>query len=49
MVIESPFFLNNAIISFLILSSFGPFELFIAASPSFFYKPTLLLSIAVLN
>ena len=49
MVIESPSSLNNAIISFLILSSFGPFALFIAASPSSLYKPTLLLSITVLN
>ena len=49
MVIESPSSLNNAIISFLILSSFEPFELLIAARPSSLYKPTLLLSIAVLN
>ena len=49
MVIESPSSLNNAIISFLILSSFEPFALFIAASPSPLYKPTLLLSITVLN
>ena len=33
-LIESPSSLNNGIISFLILSSFGPFALFIAASPS---------------
>ena len=48
MLIESPS-LNNAVISFLILSSFEPFALFIAASPSPLYKPTLLLSITVLN
>ena len=49
MVIESPSSLNNAIISFLPLPSFGPFALFIAASPSSLYQPTLLLSIRVLN
>ena len=47
MVIESTSSLNNAIISFLIMSSFGPFALSIAASPSFLYKATLLLSVIV--
>ena len=32
MMIEIPSFLNNVVTSFLILSSFGPFVLFIAAS-----------------
>ena len=41
MLIESPSPTNNVIISFLILSSFGPFALFIAAIPSSLYKPTL--------
>ena len=45
MVIESSSSLNNAIVSFLIMSSFGPFALSIAASPSFLYKATLLLSV----
>ena len=40
--------LNNAII-FVILSSFGPFALIIAASSSSLYKPRLHLSITVLN
>ena len=47
-MIESPSSLNNAII-FVILSSFGPFALIIAASSSSLYKPRLHLSITVLN
>ena len=49
MVIESPSSLNNAVISFLIQSSLGPFALFIVASPSCLYKLALLLLIMVLN
>ena len=48
-VVESPSFLNIAIISFLILSNFGPFALFSTANPLTLYKPTLLLSITVPN
>ena len=49
MVIETPSSLNNTIISFLILSSFRSFPLFIAASSSSLYKPTPLLPITVPN
>ena len=48
MVTENPSSLNNSITSFLILTSFGPFALFIAASPSFLYKITQCLSMTVL-
>ena len=48
MVTENPSSLNNAIISFLILTSFEQFALFIAASPSSLYKPTQCLSMTVL-
>ena len=40
MVIDSPSFLNKAMIFFLILSSTGPLLLLIAASPSSLYSPT---------
>ena len=47
MMVETPS-LNNTIASFLILSRFRLFALFIAASPFSLYKPTLLLSLTVL-
>ena len=48
MMVESHSSLNNTIASFLILSRFRPFTLFIAASPLSLYKPTLLLWLTVL-
>ena len=41
-VIDSPSYLHKLIISFLNLSTLGPLALFIMASPSSLYKPTLL-------
>ena len=49
MVIENTSCGNNAMIFFLILLSLGLFALFIAASPPSLYKPTALLSIAILD
>ena len=49
MMVESPSSLNDTIASFLILSRFRPFALFIAASPLSLYEPTLLLSLIVLK
>ena len=49
LVSESHSFLNNAVMSSLIRSSFGTFALFIAANPSAPYKPTTLLSIVNLQ
>ena len=48
-VIESLSSLNNAIMVSIILSSFGPFALFIAASLLSLYKPTPILSVTVFN
>ena len=48
-MIKSPSSLKTEIIFSLILSRFEPSALFIAASLSSLYKPTLLLSIAALN
>ena len=49
MVIDSPSFLNKAMIFFLILSSTGPLLLLIAASPSSLYSPTFFLPINLDN
>ena len=49
MVIDSPSFLNKAMIFFLILSSTGPLLLLIAASPSSLYSPTFFLPIKLDN
>ena len=49
MVIDSPSFLNKAMIFFLILSNTGPLLLLIAASPSSLYSPTFSLPIKLDN
>ena len=49
MVIDSPSFLNKAIILFLILSSTGPLLLSIAARTSSLYSPTFFLPIKLDN
>ena len=49
MVIDSPSFLNKAMIFFLILSSTGSLLLLIAASPSCRYSPTFFLPIKLDN